>query len=332
MTAWFAEHADAVDSGAEDVRAGLRRLGAHDLLGGPDVAGVVELVESLAGESLSAAFAAWAQRMVIGFAERADVVDTELVARLRSAEQIGATAMAPALRDLAGLEPVPVVAVPEPDGGLVLTGPVRWASQLFDDAVVVLPVQLGSGRDERAVVRIRVSDPGVVRAPQPELLALNGTGSTSLTLDGVRVAPEAVLSRDLAGFVGRCRPTFLLVQSAFCSGLARRSAAEALDAATGAAEPLAPDVHAVADRARDVHDRLHGFAADPGSVRPPELLRLRLDAAVAGAEATRLESAARGGAGFLAASGTARRLREGAFLPVQAPTVAFLRSELARLS
>ncbi|ALL79449.1 hypothetical protein AD006_29760 (plasmid) [Pseudonocardia sp. EC080610-09] len=329
---WFREAAGPVDRGEDDVRTGLRRLGDADLLAPPGsgAAHAVTLVERIAGECMSSAFATWAQRMAFEYLTRAARPDGTLLDGVRRGTTIGATAMAPALRDLAGLEPVPVVATPAPDGGLVLDGPIRWASNLFDDAVVVLPVRLGPG-DDRAVVRISTADAGVHRAPRPVLLALNGTGSTSVRLDGVRVPPEAVLATDLPAFVGAIRPTFLLVQSAFCSGLATRSAGAAVEAATGVSAPLAPDAAAVADRAADVHGRLHTLAADPSAAGPAELLRLRLDAATTATDATRIESVVRGGAGYVAGSDVARRLREGAFLPVQAPTEGHLRWELSRL-
>ncbi|SFN73452.1 Acyl-CoA dehydrogenase [Pseudonocardia ammonioxydans] len=329
---WFRAAAGPVDRGEDDVRTGLRRLGDADLIAPPGsgTAHAVALVERIAGECMSSAFATWAQRMAYEYLVRAAHPEDVLSDEIRRGSRVGATAMAPALRDLAGLEPVPVVARPSSDGGLVLDGPIRWASNLFDDAVVVLPVRLGPTGGARAVVRICTADTGVVRAPRPTLLALNGTGSTSVRLEEVRIPAEAVLSEDLPGFVGAIRPTFLLVQSAFCSGLATRSATSAVEAATGGAEPLAPDARAVAARASDVHDRLHTLAADPVAAAPADLLRLRLDAATTATDATRVESAAHGGAGYVAASDVARRLREGAFLPVQAPTEGHLRWELSR--
>ena len=46
--------------------------------------------------------------------------------------------------------------------------------------------------------------------------------------------------------------------------------------------------------------------------------------------ATRIEATVRGGTGYLAASAVSRRLREAAFLPIQAPTEGQLRWELSR--
>jgi len=356
VTAYFHAAAGPVDRGAGEVRDGLRWLGERDLIA-PDGAGLphaVRLVEQIAGECLSSAFSLWAHRMVIeylssvqpqpgGTAESGGTGESggaRLLGELRAGLAVGATAMAPALRDVAGLEPVPVLAT-RTAAGLTLTGPIRWASNLFDDAVVVLPVRLDG--PNRAVVWIRLSDPGVRVDRRPELLALNGTASSSARLDGVLVRPDAVLSEDLVGFVGRIRPAFLLIQSAFCAGLALRSAREADRHTAGqpgagptAGQPAGPNAqlaHEVADavaRAESVHRRLHAAAADPGAVAKADLLRLRLDAAASAVAATRIEATVRGGAGYLAASAVSRRLREAAFLPIQAPTEGQLRWELSR--
>jgi alkylation response protein AidB-like acyl-CoA dehydrogenase len=162
------------------------------------------------------------------------------------------------------------------------------------------------------------------------LLALNGTASGAVQLDDVEVPAEAVLSVDLRGFVGRIRPAFLLIQTAFCAGLALRSVGEAGEYLTGPNAELAGAVRATEARAVSVHQRLHAAAADPGRVGVAELLRLRLDAATTAADATRMEATVRGGAGYLASSEVSRRLREAAFLPIQSPTEGQLRWELSR--
>jgi alkylation response protein AidB-like acyl-CoA dehydrogenase len=52
--------------------------------------------------------------------------------------------MAPAVADLAGQTPLPVVAEATADGWR-LTGVVPWASNLFADAVLVVPARTGVG-------------------------------------------------------------------------------------------------------------------------------------------------------------------------------------------
>jgi alkylation response protein AidB-like acyl-CoA dehydrogenase len=332
VAAHFAARASAVDAGRADVRDGLRWLGQHNLLDPPGatVTDRAALLECVAGSCLSSAFSAWAQLMVGRYLAESghggDVVS--LRDGLRSGQVVGCTAMAAALRDIAGLEPVPVTAR-RTAAGLVVNGPIRWASNLFADAVVVLAVRLPS--DGRAVVRVRLSDPGVRPKQPPELLALNATASGSVELRDVLVPEDQVLDRDLAGFVRRVRPEFLVLQSAFCVGLARRSA-RAADGQrlSGANQVLAGDVAALCRRVDAVRAQLYEAAAAPASAELAELLRLRLDAARLAVQATRLEATVRGGAGYLADGDVSRRLREAAFLPIQAPTEGQLRWELSR--
>lgn len=330
----FAQLAAPVDAGEVDVRAGIRKLGAHGLLdlGASEDTGLptmVRVVADVAAECLSSAFAVWGQRMVIEYMARSahHSDTTQLRDQLAQATEFGTTAMAPALRDLAGIEPLSVT-VQRSGQRLRLTGRIPWASNLFPGSVVVLPARMTSGA--RIVVRVRASDPGVRIKPAGRLLALNGTASGSITLEGAELPPHAVLSEDLPGFVRAIRPSFLLLQTAFCSGLAGRSLAEARQGLAGHNECFAAEAEELDREHTSVHARLEALAErrDPERVR--DLLQVRLDAARIAVAATRLEATVRGGLGYLAESPTARRLREAAFLPIQAPTEGHLRWELSQ--
>jgi len=338
LTAWVGGRAAAVDRDEADVREALARLGERDLLGiGAPADGdgrfaeFAELVAALAGECLSTAFSLWGHHMVIEYLARADTgFAAGLLPGLRAGRPVGSSAMAPALRDLAGLEPLPVIATPAP-GGFLLDGPIRWASNLYEDAVIVLPARTEDG--DRLIVTVRAGTPGLTIAPAPRLLALNATASSSARLDGVFVPDEAVVTRDFASFVQSVRPFFLLTQTAFCLGLAAASLRFAGEAEGTAAAALAPGIGETGDRygrARDRFTALIRPGADRGSAA--ELLRLRLEAAEVAQAATRLELAVRGGAGFAMSSPTCRRFREAAFLPVQAPTEGQLRWEIQRFA
>ncbi|SEG50477.1 Acyl-CoA dehydrogenase [Saccharopolyspora kobensis] len=333
---FFARKASEVDRGDCDIRPGLRLLGELGLLdlGAPDnaddrLATMLLVVEDVAAGCLSSGFALWAQRMVIEYLSRSS--DRPAAARelpaLAGGTVIGATAMAPAMRHVAGLEPVPVIAT-RTAGGVRLDGPIRWASNLFEEALVVVPARFGDGSG--VVVQLRTGDPGVTVHSAPELLALGSTASSSISLDGVEIAADAVLSEDLTGFVRSFRPTFLLVQSAFCSGLAGVSREQSRKRLTGLNAEFGPDLADVDGRHESVRRRLFEHARDPQRASDRALLQLRLDAARVAGDATRLEAAISGGAGYVAGSATSRRLREAAFLPVQAPTEGQLRWELSR--
>jgi alkylation response protein AidB-like acyl-CoA dehydrogenase len=319
----FAGSARGVDRPDGDVRPGLRLLGERGLLN-LELPAMAALVEDIAGECLSSAFSLWAHRMVIEYSAWSPAA--EVRDALVRASVIGSTAMAPALRDVAGIEPVPVVAE-RTRGGLRLNGPIRWASNLFPAAVVVVPARLDDG--SRVVVLMSIDQEGVDRAPSPELLALNATASSSVKLRDVEIPAEAVLSEDLQGFVAAIRPSFLLLQSAFCTGLARRSVTEAESLLDGLNAEFREDVEQAVQRLATVRGRLHELVREPERASRQELLRTRLDASRIAVDATRLEAAVRGGAGFVAGSGTARRLREAAFLPIQSPTEGQLRWELS---
>jgi alkylation response protein AidB-like acyl-CoA dehydrogenase len=329
------EHEAAdLDTGRGDVRAVLRRLGEAGSFGIPGADPVDELLPSvrvvreLATASLAAAFSAWSQRMVIEYLRCCPPPESEsdLVRALRTGEVTGATALAPAISHLAGRAELPVVAIPDGDGWR-LAGRIGWASNLFDDAVVVTPART---RDEgRLVVLFRRTAAGVTPTPRHDLLGLNGTGTGGLELDGVAVGRGQVLSDDLPDFVALCRPAMLLQQAALAVGLADAALDQAATTLTGVTAVLRREHEELAGRRDDVANRMEDQAGSRVGIAPGDLPRLRLDAMDVAARAVRLESALSGCSGYLAGSDTARRVREAAFLPVQAPTEAQLRSELA---
>lgn len=314
-----------VDAGVRDVRDGLRWLGARGLLRphpdrGERVGDAVRLIRALASASLADAFAVWSQTMVIEYlrccppAQELAVVLEELTAGTVP----GATALAPALADLSGGPAVPVLATPVPDGW-ALTGPVPWASNLFDGAAVVLPARTPDGG--RLVALLRLGDPGVAVRPPTPLLALNATGTSRVDLAGAAVPAGAVLSRDLGSFLGLCRPTMLLTQAALAVGVADAALASAAEALSA---PVAAEHAALVTRRDDVAAELAELAAGrgaPGGVPDARLAGLELVA-----RAVELEGLVRGGSGYAAASPTSRRRREAAFLPLQAPTALQLRA------
>jgi len=138
-----------------------------------------------------------------------------------------------------------------------------------------------------------------------------------------------VLTDDLADFMALCRPTMLLLQSALAVGLADAALDQAAAQLTGVTAALRPEHEHLAGRRDELAVGLEDRAASRVGIAPGDLERMRLDAMDVAARAVRLESAVSGASGYLAGSGTARRVREAAFLPVQAPTEAQLRSELA---
>src|SRR5690606_15209204 len=133
-------------------------------------------------------------------------------------------------------------------------------------------------------------------------------------------------------FVGRVLPTFLLLQSSFCWGLADRALSEASALLDGPREVLADAYAELHERFESAEGRLRTSAGHPRreELDHRALLELRLDFGRLAVDAVSLESKLAGGRGYMLHSGTARRLREAAFLPVQAPTEVQLQWLLAR--
>jgi hypothetical protein len=99
----------------------------------------------------------------------------------------------------------------------------------------------------------------------------------------------------------------------------------------GVTETLTDDLTALEAEADWLGRFILAAARDRGQTAAmPELVRLRFDSACLTTAAVALEAKAAGGRGYVSTSATARRLREAAFLPIQAPTEAQLRWELSR--
>lgn len=330
VLATIAANCTAVDGDASfDARAVLQMLAADGALdlGLPGSAGTyadqAQVLADLAAVCMTSAFSAWAHRMTVEYlvvhgGERL----TGLAEEVRSARRPGSTALAGTFRAAAGVAEIPVTIT---DGRA--DGFISWASNLYDDAVVVTGA--GHGESRRMIAFDRCAT-GVELLPVSGLLALDATHSGALRLAQVAVTDEQVLAASFDGFIAAVRPTFLVLQSSFAVGLASASLA-AIGELRGLATVLEPEVTA----ARATLARLAGeidtatATLDAGG-RPPlrPALQLRLDAAHLAVHATQLELAARGGAGYSATSPTARRVREALFLPVQSPTEVQLQWEL----
>ena len=252
-----------------------------------------------------------------------------VASELRTGEVPLCSAMAPAFKAAAGIGEIPVTLTRRGDH-LVLDGTVPWASNLYPDAVVILPVVREDGRP--AIVRTRVALPGVSVRPLENLMALNATASGILRLEGVEIdAEQDVLTEDVPGFLATVRGPFLLLQTSFCLGLSAAALTSARENLGGVGEMFRDQLDAAVAEQQRLRADLVRLAREPRAAAPRELLQLRLDAALLTGEATRLEAKIVGGRGYALSSPTARRAREAAFLPVQSPTEGHLRWELRRL-
>ena len=344
----LAQIADAsldTDRSATDLRPLLRRLGSEGRadLGLPGASGPLTeqaaVIARIARECMASAFSLWAQRLASEYVVAHGGPSLQaLGVRLRTGETPGVSAMAPAFRHVAGIATAPITFRREGDE-LVLDGPVSWASNLHDDAVIVAVarpetdnVDGAGGGQGPIIVVVPVATPGLTVRPADGLLALDSTRSGSVRLSSVRVPASHIVSEDLPAFVDAIRPVFLSLQASFCTGLGA-AALDAAPAPKGVAQAFEPErERLVVEQARvettlvDLADRASGDSPPEAS----EYLRLRLDAALFAGAACRLELCLTGGRGYVASSATARRTREALFLPIQSPTESELRWMLSR--
>jgi alkylation response protein AidB-like acyl-CoA dehydrogenase len=291
----------------------------------------------MATEDMAPAFMEWAHVMTEHYLSLADVAQTgEVVAEARQAlshrQRPGSTAMAGAFKDVVGVAEL-TVTWREVGDLIQLDGPIAWASNLWEDAVMVTAAR-HEVTGQRIVVVVDVAHPGVKVAPIIDLLALGETASGSLTLTEVQIPADQVIHRDLPDFARRVRTRFLALQTSFCLGLSEASLGAC--AAPEGVNGVFADQHATLasrlERLRgeltDVIAGVTDLPADAAAITAA--ISLRLEAAVLAREATQLELCVTGGRGYVATSPTARRLREAMFLPVQSPTEGQLRWELTR--
>ncbi len=106
--AFVRDRAAALDLGETDTRVDVACLGELGLfslgLVEDSVAEMVEVIEDVAAESLSAGFSAWAHRMALEYVSRGSAeVRAKYQQKLESGAAVGVTAMAAGLKYVAGL-------------------------------------------------------------------------------------------------------------------------------------------------------------------------------------------------------------------------------------
>ena len=342
LEAYFGSRASAVDADAASLRPGLARLGRLGLVeigvyGEPASGSLLRMCAidaAIASFDMSSAFSLWCHRMGIEYLHQADpgcCLPQELLPRLRSAEVLGSTAFASATANYLADAPLPVT-FERRGKRLLANGRIPWASNIEEPFISVAAAVNSQDPSDRVVFAFDARTPGFGTAPYPQLLALQATNSTSPHFADAEIAPEAILTGRFADFFERVFPTFILIQCAFCWGLAYRSLAAAKPLLAGQRAVLSGEFSALADRFGNALELLRKFAtvADRRCLDHRQLLKLRLAWGQLAPQAVALEAKLIGGRGYTRASATARRLREAAFLPVQAPTEIQLRWLLTR--
>jgi alkylation response protein AidB-like acyl-CoA dehydrogenase len=332
----IADNAADLDQGDRNTRDNVGLLARIELLGlgapgnhDQALPTMAAVIAEVAGHCLSTAFSAWAHRMTVEYLTAAATPwSLSTAAGLTGTRALGVTGMASAFKDAAGCGSLDLVATPA-DGGYRLTGTLRWASNLYPDSVMVTAAQTEAG--EKLVVAMPLATDGVTIGNHFELLALDSTASSFLKLDNVYISEDQILSRDIESFLNQVRPTFLVLQSAMCVGLARRCLDEVAPSLGGVNSAFAGEFDSLTAELTAVESQVAAFAAAVGGAATPtkrDLLTLRLAAADTVSAAAALEIRTAGGKGYTRRTDASRRFREAAFIPVQSPSEAQLRWEL----
>ncbi|MCK9486017.1 MAG: acyl-CoA/acyl-ACP dehydrogenase [Dehalococcoidia bacterium] len=342
LRAYVGSRAQQVDGCEVTLREGIAHissmgvgdLGVYERDTPDQFSQMCEVLGTLSLDCMSQAFAMWCHRMATEYVHQADAdspVRERFLAGLTAGEILGSTSFAAATANYLAGTPLTLTFRRTADG-MVLNGRIAWASNLQPPFVSIGAAANEDDPQDRVIFAFTEATPGLRLPAYPELLALQATSSTSPVFEDAVITDADILTRDFDRFVGRVLPTFLLLQSSFCWGLSTRALSEAGALLDGPREILAPAYEDLRARFESASGRLREYAGHPHreDLEHRPLLQLRLDFGRLTVEAVSLESKLAGGRGYMLHSGTARRLREAAFLPVQAPTEVQLQWLLAR--
>jgi alkylation response protein AidB-like acyl-CoA dehydrogenase len=329
-------HAGALDRGEETSRRSFTRLGAAGLLGlgAPGntdgrLPQMADVIGRISGECMSTGFSVWASRMAVEYLLTAATSFSLAAAQpVLAGATLGVTGMASAFKEAADCGSLDLTAAPV-DGGYLLSGAIRWASNLYPDSTMITAARTDAG--EKLIVALPLDTPGVVIGDHFDLLAMGSTASSYLQLENAYVSSEQLLSKAFQAFLQTVRPTFLILQSAMCLGLTRTTVEQSKLSLTGVNSVFTAEVDVIADKLVAAQATLADLAAAAGGPKSPtkkELLSLRLAAAELSSASADLEVRTAGGKGYASRTSASRRYREAAFIPVQSPSEAQLRWEL----
>ncbi len=350
IAGWFAARAPSVDRCQVSAQEGLGMLAERGLLAkgvpqalggdGGTLAEMAEVIATVAGSCLTSAFVLWCHRMFVEYVVTSGnpYLIEQVLPELLRLQRFGATGLANAMKHAAFLEELRVSARRFAKG-YVLSGKLPWVSNLVDRRFVVAVAArtlagAGEGFGERIMLFAVPGDAqGVLSGPRFPLFGLEGTASASLVLDEVALDTRWVISHDGGAFLAKVRPVFLVLQSALAWGLAESALESAAAKAMGPRLVLKAEVARLARALDRLVGELRTLAQETSRWERPEMyraLKVRKELAELAVQAAWLELETAGGAGYLSDSDTARRLREAAFFPVQSPSLAQLRLELAQ--
>jgi alkylation response protein AidB-like acyl-CoA dehydrogenase len=344
LDAWLQAHADALDTTpdlAGDVvprlaGAGVLRAGVPVELGGAGgtVADAIEAIAHVAEHSLAAAFVFWGQRTFIEYILQSPnaALRERWLAPLLAGTTGGATGLSNAMKFLSGIESLQITATPN-DTGWQLDGALAWITNLRKDGFIAAAAVNSANGAPPAIVAFTSASPGVTRSADLDLMALRGSNTAAVKLDGVQIDADLVIHADARAYLPGVRPSFLGMQCGMSIGLARAALRSARALSTAMRGPLLPRIDAAeAALAQQVAQLKEGVVDGRFKTAAAPLFRLRIDLAASVQEAVMLELQASGGKAYLQDRDTnfARRWREAAFVPIITPSLTQLAGELQK--
>ena len=184
---------------------------------------------------------------------------------------------------------------------------------------------------------IRCDWPGLTLSTVPPFLAMDGTGTYSLTFDNVFVPDDHILADPIGPWLKRIRNGFVLMQLgigagivASCIDLMRESNLR-LGHVNGFLEDGPDQMEDELGSLRDRAGLLAHDVLDDSNRQFAQVLTARLMASELTLRATQSAMLHTGAAGYSLSSPAQRRLREGYFVAIVTPAIKHLRKEIDRL-
>lgn len=290
----------------------------------------MQAIADVAERCLTSGFLFWCQRVFIEYLLHSPntALRDRLLPDLLSGDLAGATGLSNAMKHLAGLEPLRTRAVLSEDS-VTLDGFLPWASNL-QQGRFVLAVAAQVDEHSAIVAAVPANAPGVSRSEDLRLLGLQASQTATVTLSQVCLEKHWLISDDAHTYLPQVRPCFLLLQCGMPVGVTRAALQNASQYLSGARAVQAGRVEELCARQQALLAQTHQLAFSGGwdTARVRQLFTVRIDWVRLAVQAVNLELESVGGAGFLGASDTARRLREVAFLPVVTPSLTQLAMQL----
>jgi alkylation response protein AidB-like acyl-CoA dehydrogenase len=350
LEAWLDAHAESLDTQAQHAaevvprlaEAGLFRIGVPEELGGAggDAVDAIEAIAAVARISFAAAFVFWGQRAFIEYLLQSS--NESLRARwldaLLTGEHAGATGLSNAMKHLSNIEPLQLnaAALDPQRSRYALSGALPWITNLRREGFIVAVACDSSDGGPASIFAVPHDARGVTRSDDLDLIALRGSNTAALSLTSAELDASCLISADANAFLVQARPAFLGLQCGMSIGLARR-ALDAVDASSPAVRAALADETAVLRTELDalVTSLYTGMANGAFVTAPAGQFELRIALADVVDRASRLDVQAAGGRGYLrgvdnASHGTARRVREAAFVPIVTPSLVQLKNQLAQ--